>query len=534
MSDPTPRAREVQTRHQAINARLHAMDMPLAFELARAALADARDPGEVAGARYWLAKCHYVAGEIDQAIALAAEACTAATEAGEPVWLARAQTVEARCLESAGEMHAALDLVLMALQELDRTGRSDVEVRAAQQAAVIALGVIYLQLGDLTFAMEWCQRGVELARSLPDQTTLGAAIDTVACVHGAQAARARDTGDGAQADRCERLAIACSTEAVEIAQRLGHVDYEASALLNLAESFTLMGEPARALVLLADWASRHPNAVRRHWSHQRDSLGQVYLAMGQPLQAVEAFEAALRDCESDVFRAVIAEHLSTALERCGRWQEALARYREFHALQIRVSAERAQRSARVAVTRLDIERERARARQLASSNSELRRRAEDLARQASEDALTGLPNRREVDRLLALRPLATTLALIDVDHFKRVNDTFSHAVGDAVLRQLALIMRTSCRPRDVAARLGGEEFVVLYDVNADAESAAERLRRSVEAFDWGLVAPGLRVTVSIGLAGAAEVSDGPDLLALADRRLYAAKGAGRNRVVSGD
>jgi diguanylate cyclase (GGDEF)-like protein len=264
--------------------------------------------------------------------------------------------------------------------------------------------------------------------------------------------------------------------------------------------------------------------------------------MGRDSEAVEAFEAALRDCESEVFRAVISEHLSMALERCGRWQDALLQYKAFHALQARISAERAQRSARVAATRLDIERERARSRQLASSNSELRRRAEDLARQASEDALTGLPNRREVDRLLAARPLSTTLALVDVDHFKRVNDRFSHAVGDTVLRQLALIMRTSCRPRDVAARLGGEEFVVLYDVHADitadihadAESAAQRLRRSVESFDWELVAPGLRVTVSIGLAGAAEVADGSDLLALADQRLYAAKRAGRNRVVSGD
>jgi diguanylate cyclase (GGDEF)-like protein len=85
----------------------------------------------------------------------------------------------------------------------------------------------------------------------------------------------------------------------------------------------------------------------------------------------------------------------------------------------------------------------------------------------------------------------------------------------------------------VAARLGGEEFVLILDgaQGPNAAIAAERLRAAVEAFQWESVAPGLRLTVSIGVASADEATDGKDLLAVADRRMYAAKREGRNRVV---
>jgi diguanylate cyclase (GGDEF)-like protein len=535
MSQPIDDPSSAQARHRTISARLQALDMPGALAAARAALDAANGPVELAAARYWLAKCHYVAGEIDVAIVLAAEASAAAAQAASPVWLARAQTVEARCLEAAGETQAALDLALLALQEVEGADPHDTEACAARQAAVAALGVVYLSLDELALAMEWCQRSVELARLLPDQTTYGAAVDTVACVHSAFAAQARDAGDAVEAERLERLAIACSTEAVAVARGLGHVDYETTALLNLAESLTLVGETPRALELLLDWTKHHPHALPRQWAHQRDSLGLVYLASGRAPEAVSALEESLGFLsESDSFRAVVTEHLSTALERCGRWCEALAQYKAFHAVQSRLAAERARRSARVAAARLDIERERARTRQLASSNTALRRRAEDLARQANEDVLTGLPNRRQVDTVIAALGRSVSAALLDVDHFKRVNDGFSHAVGDLVLKQLADIMRATCRARDLPARFGGEEFLVLFDGAADADvmRAAERLRAAVESFDWHTIAPGLQVTVSIGLARAAEAVDGTQLLALADQRLYTAKRQGRNRVVS--
>jgi diguanylate cyclase (GGDEF)-like protein len=524
---------DAAARLMEVQACLTALDMPRAFEIAIAAAEAAGTDAETIASRYWLARCHYTAGEIDAAITWAAEAGHVASHAGEPIWLARAQTLEARCLDQAGETHAALDLALMALHELERAGRTDEEALRAQQGAMTALGVVYLQLGDLSPAMDWCQRAADLAAAINDLPAVAAGIDTVACVHSALAVRAREAGRQAEAEDRERLAIDCSRQAVNLALQIGHVDYETSALLNLAESLTLVGQAPQALALLHDWAKRHPNALPRQWVHQLDSLGQVYMALGRVEEAAEAFEQALGRCESHAYRALLTEHLSAALERCGRWREALEQYKAFHALQAHISAERAQRSARVAAARVDIERERARARRLASSNQKLRRRTEDLIRQANEDPLTGLPNRRLVDSRLRNWPRPMALALIDVDHFKQVNDRFSHAVGDEVLKQLASMIRSGCRPQDVAARLGGEEFVLILEgaQGANAVIAAERLRLAVEAFPWESLAPGLSLTVSIGVAGANEATDGKDLLAVADRRLYAAKREGRNRVV---
>jgi len=512
---------------------LQCMDMPRAFELARAARQAAITTGQQIAACFWLAKCHYVAAELDIAITLAAEAGHAAAAVQDVEWRARAHALEARCLEMAGETEAALDVALVAWSELERACSPGEGSLLARQAVAMALAVIQLRLGDLASAMTWCERGADLAAYLPEEGALGAAIDTRACIHAALASQAREAGDPVEAERCERLAIADSLRAVDLACRLGHVDYETSALLNLAESLTLVGEAGRALALLQDWARRHPDALPRQWAHQRDSLGTVLLALQRPAEAVVAFEQARSQCESPAYRVVVTEHLSTALERCERWQEALASYKEFHALQARVSAERAQRHARVAAARLDIGRERARARQLASSNRRLRRRADDLARQAQEDGLTGLANRRQVDSVLETWPRPMSLALIDVDHFKQVNDRFSHAVGDEVLRQLASIMRANCRQRELAARLGGEEFVLIVESadEADIARVAERLRAAVERFDWASVHAGLQVTISVGVARPSEVAAGPELLAVADRRLYAAKRAGRNRVV---
>jgi len=170
---------------------------------------------------------------------------------------------------------------------------------------------------------------------------------------------------------------------------------------------------------------------------------------------------------------------------------------------------------------------------------QVREQSEAYKRLSNEDALTGLANRRELDRLLSLeferarrnpRPLAVVLA--DLDHFKRINDHFSHSTGDEVLRVVGRVFREGCRVNDVAARYGGEEFaLVLPDTNID-ESAAlcERLRVEIEQYDWSQFHPDLKVTMSFGIALAAGIDHKDKLLDAADHKLYEAKVAGRNRV----
>jgi diguanylate cyclase (GGDEF)-like protein len=169
-----------------------------------------------------------------------------------------------------------------------------------------------------------------------------------------------------------------------------------------------------------------------------------------------------------------------------------------------------------------------------------RREAEALRDQAQRDWLTGLHNRRflaaELDRLereVAQRPYS--VAMLDLDHFKAINDRHGHEVGDRVLKRLAELLVGVLRSADDVVRVGGEEFVVLMgDTDGEAAAAAcERVCQAVRDEDWGAIAPGLAVTVSVGVASALGTAAVGRLTELADQRLYAAKRAGRDRVVAG-
>lgn len=161
------------------------------------------------------------------------------------------------------------------------------------------------------------------------------------------------------------------------------------------------------------------------------------------------------------------------------------------------------------------------------------------------DHLTGLYNRghflarlrEEIERSRRERqPLS--LALIDVDRFKTINDRFGHATGDAVLERLAQVLSSALRPYDLVARYGGEEFVALLPGAelAQAHAAAERFRSALASTLFpgeGSAADGISVTASVGLTCLGDAEDSPDaLLARADQAMYAAKNAGRNRCVS--
>jgi diguanylate cyclase (GGDEF)-like protein len=126
------------------------------------------------------------------------------------------------------------------------------------------------------------------------------------------------------------------------------------------------------------------------------------------------------------------------------------------------------------------------------------------------------------------------VVLVDVDHFKDVNDRFGHAVGDGVLREVGALLSSSVRSLDRVARWGGEEFLLVLpggSCGLGAE-AADRLRRLVEQHAWSVHAPGLRLTVSAGVA-AGPAGEVDAVLQRADAAMYAAKRGGRNTVVSG-
>jgi diguanylate cyclase (GGDEF)-like protein len=257
----------------------------------------------------------------------------------------------------------------------------------------------------------------------------------------------------------------------------------------------------------------------------------------------------------------VHEALAELHEQAGNPVAALAHFRQFHALEREVQSEAAADKLRalkiqleLAAARREAELERERQEALTRANAELdalnvslteanlqkTMLLDQLERQTYEDALTNIANRRRLDQRLADefalalrhdRPLAVAMA--DLDNFKAVNDRFSHAVGDAALRATAKVLTSLVRHTDLVARFGGEEFVIVL-VETDAAAAmqvCEKLRTAIANFGWNSIHPGLTLTLSIGVCADTSVPSYDRMLALADRNLYSAKAAGRNRVV---
>ncbi|HSZ12996.1 MAG TPA: diguanylate cyclase [Solirubrobacteraceae bacterium] len=280
------------------------------------------------------------------------------------------------------------------------------------------------------------------------------------------------------------------------------------------------------------------------------------MALGQLDDALETGEGALSWLGDRVpqTRSLILSTLASTLRAAGRLEQAydaLARsaelerqaFRELSELQLRLERATLEASAaRQTSTALA-----AKNRQLADAHSELECRAGELEvlqgqlrEQAERDWLTGLHNRRYFAR--ELERLATeqrgdwfSLAIIDLDHFKSINDRFGHEIGDHVLVRVAALLCEVLRQQDVVVRSGGEEFLVLMpgtEVNA-AAACCERIRQRLRGEPWEQVVAGLTVTASVGVAS----TDDPDQLAAltrsADQRLYEAKRSGRDRVVNG-
>jgi diguanylate cyclase (GGDEF)-like protein len=163
---------------------------------------------------------------------------------------------------------------------------------------------------------------------------------------------------------------------------------------------------------------------------------------------------------------------------------------------------------------------------------------ENLRQAANTDPLTGLFNRRSMDQQLNALLLrqgnpALSVLMLDIDHFKRINDTYGHPNGDKVIREVAETLRRCLRAEDTAFRYGGEEFMVLLP-NTPLEGAinvAESIRGRVEAMHMSLHEDAaMQCTVSLGVASRVAQDDRESLCRRADRALYQAKNQGRNRV----
>jgi diguanylate cyclase (GGDEF)-like protein len=307
---------------------------------------------------------------------------------------------------------------------------------------------------------------------------------------------------------------------------------------NLGEILVHLGRltPAEAALRKALELAGAATSAILGW-RARCSWAEVLLARGEAGDAVVHLRRLLdemqgRGTEYHSTQLRVHHALYRGAKQLGRLDEALTQLEAFERLQSQRIVAQLKAQSQLFVTRAEAEQSRREA-------QAERERAARLQREAEHDTLTGLGNRRHLDRCLpgllaSAREAGGSLAMavLDLDHFKQVNDRFGHAVGDQVLVQLAGLLEAETRGRDVVVRWGGEEFLVLFDHASPevAREACERLRAHVAGHAWNALAPGLAVTVSVGLA-ATPPFDGQQLYERADRALYRAKAQGRNRVV---
>jgi diguanylate cyclase len=251
--------------------------------------------------------------------------------------------------------------------------------------------------------------------------------------------------------------------------------------------------------------------------------------VGRPEQSViEAERAvAIAQYSDDDHELMLAlEELAACQEAAGDINGALATARAVKASMWTIHQRQARQLVQEVWGRADFMRDQA----------TLQSQAAEASRRADEDALTGIGNRRILERFLRNEaPGQHQLALIaiDIDHLKEINDRFGQRIGDDVLRRIGRLLRDEMEAHRVAVRYDGDEFVLgLLGVGLPAAAdLADRLRRRIEELDWNVLSPGLRVTVSQGVASGAR-GGSTAVFSAADAALHAAKRAGGNTVVT--
>jgi diguanylate cyclase len=497
-----------------------------------------------------LAHVAFYEDEPARALGDANAAVDRARRAGDDLALAEAQFVQAITLLGSGDAEGALEAGRGALEAAERSGGFGAQSSTADsgrgQAAIDACDAllsVYTELQRWDAAHAIGQRWSELVRAFGEPKLEGRATLSISFIWGRQAHAAQKRGDSAKHDACIAEHNRTARAALALARASRDRLSELTLVANLAETLSDEGHHEAGMAMLQSCPIDTERDPKRKQVRYTEARAILLERMGRLDEAAELLQQALEGTPNALYERDLRDVLAGVLERRQDWRGAFLQCKALLAIEAQLNYDRAQRSAAVMAVRLRTAQAEATAAEmrsekerLARESAQLERRSRDFQRQALEDALTGLPNRRRLDELLAEDLRAWALVMVDIDHFKQVNDRHSHLVGDAVLRELAQLLRATCRGQDTALRFGGEEFALLLR-GTDATGAyasAERARKIIESHHWARVAPGLQVTASFGIAHGAEAPSSAELLALADRRLYAAKNAGRNRVVGAE
>ena len=424
---------------------------------------------------------------------------------------------------------------------LEVAGEAVVLARAAEDPILqvrIAntLGVVLNDIGRLAEAVQIFEEGLRASRGFQDEPVVLRLRANLSLALGRWALREFDerAPEDQWRPRAERAVELMQhtlevwreqKKWVEISSSLDHLAIAHIVLGDLAAAHAALDE---AELLMVDSPAPHSMVF---FSCVR---ARAHLHAHEPLLALEAIErgqAAADGRGGHIHMDELYRLMSLSHEVRGDWQQALAAHKRFHETRTRLVLERAEQQASALAVALNTERA---LRQV----SEERDRAERAHREARHDQLTGLANRRRFDEFLAgVLPRASdenpvSLVLVDLDHFKSINDRYRHLAGDAALRWVATHLEAQCRQTDLPARLGGDEFaLVLSAPLAIAHQVCNRLRVAVAERATGLPAE-VTIRLSAGIAEATAPCDAIQLFKRADEALYAAKAAGRDAVRS--
>ena len=435
------------------------------------------------------------------------------------------------------------DVALDAAHELVRVTVAEGAAGPALNAA-FALAACFERMGDSWQAVRLLSHALEDHGDGAPELPLLIATNGLCAISIGILHRLLDVGGEAELQTALQRARSAGDRARELLVTVPNSAYQVAVLGNLGEVMLMQGQVREAEPLLRDaLAMALLHGLGAHGWRLQTTLGAWMLAGGEAVAALDAMRHLIVEMGARAPAQTLIRAHQVAYCACralGRYEDALQH------LEIVERSERGRTNAQLRaqsqlfVTRTEAQHAQWQAEQARRDAQAHRERAAEAAAHAERDPLTGLGNRRHLQGRCAElmtaaqhdgRPLA--LAQIDVDHFKGINDARGHAAGDRVLVVLAQLLRDHTRARDVLARHGGEEFVVVLPGMALAQAAevCERLRERVAAQVWPEFGAGFALTISIGLA-AAPPHDLAVLLQRADEALYRAKRGGRNRLVT--
>ncbi|MVA81685.1 diguanylate cyclase [Agrobacterium vitis] len=514
-----------------------------AFSLANSVLTSAEQRGNqglVARGSQQCAWYCFQLGETETGLVYAEKALSLCRQLGEPVLEAEAISIAAWLHLELGNLEQAVEFAGEAMNIADQSRNL-----RCRSLAINVIGVIFWMTRQPSLAVDYCARAVDLAREAYDLTFECWWLINLGGAHAEDAYLAREA-DYKKFKTSIGNAIDITKQALSLAQSLKDAWAERLCIANLAEYFNATEDFSAAEALLERYRDIPGDDYVRGEGHYLVTLGSTLVSLKRYDEALGPLEQAHLLAKDNVNLETLmlaCLSLSKAHEHLGAFKPALDFHKEYHKLHQQFTAERIQQNARMVEIRYEtkklkimLDTEAVRSAEIARSLEALQQQTNVLTEAANTDPLTGLSNRRHLGAILSdinSQNRKYALAIMDVDHFKKINDAFSHIIGDRVLVQIGALVKNLVRETDHAIRFGGEEFVILMtDVTPEhAERAAERLRTTIANYDWSQITNGLNVSVSIGVAMSDDAIDSEAVLHLGDRCLYWAKEAGRNRTV---